>query len=102
MSDPKTFATRDVITASTGFLYTDIQNVYDILGWLLYAPGIMTHEIPEGIHAAQPVLEAQFPWLADLDLQAVTGAAREARVNAAIQAHGKTLEVFRPEMRGQF
>lgn len=62
----KSFKTLDVVSAYTGKLAGSIDGLYEVLGYLLSDPGIMTHQLPAASHAAESSLARQHPWLTEL------------------------------------
>lgn len=62
----KTFNTLDVVSTYTGRLCATIGGVYEVTGFVLNDPGIMTHQLPAASRACEPILESQHSWLNDL------------------------------------
>lgn len=60
------FPTLDVVSSTTGILVCDIGGIYAVLGHVL-GDDLMTHQLPAASFTARPHIEAQHPWLADLD-----------------------------------
>lgn len=44
---------------TTGRLHTDIDHVYEDLGWIIGEPGLMTHMLPRVVRAIEPWLREQ-------------------------------------------
>jgi len=73
--ETRVFDTLAVVSAATGVFVCDtIDQFYDVLGFVLGEPGLMTHQMPGASRAAEPHLVKQFPWLSELDPPAVSRA----------------------------
>lgn len=96
MTETKTFPTLDVVSASTGILVCDLYDMYDVLNWML-DDTLWRHQTANASRTVQPYLEAQHPWLADLNLPAGNLPRMFLRVNQILDEHGETLVVERPE-----
>jgi hypothetical protein len=96
MIETKSFPTLSVMSASTGILVCELYDMYNVLNWML-DDSLMTHQMPNASRTVQPYLEAQYPWLAELDLPA--GNIKElVRITKEIlDKHGETLLLERPE-----
>lgn len=96
MAEAKEFHIGDVLSVTTGRLVSPrhIEGVYDILNHMT-GESVYTHQIPRICQEAEPVLLAQHPFLADIEVpEAFTGEAHVKEWLAAIVAtHGETLPV---------
>lgn len=92
-------ATLDVVTVYAGIMVSDrlIGAVYDVCGWMLDDPGIMTHQLPAAATACMPALAEQHPWLADLDPPRGDLTALRTWCADLLAQHGPTLTVRRPD-----
>lgn len=99
MSEIRRFDTLDVVTVDSGVLVSDrgMDAIYDLCGWLLGDPGIMTHQLPAASRACQGPLREQFPWLAELDPPRGDIPALKAWCAALVEEHGASLDVTRPD-----
>ena len=61
-NNERTFDLGSVLTVTTGRLFTEMDNVYDILNYLSN-DNIFTHQIPRVMKAAQPYVLARYPQL---------------------------------------
>ena len=63
------FHTLDLVTVYTGVLVTTrgVKAVYELCGYILGDPGLMTHQLPAATNACKPVLREQYPWLEGLE-----------------------------------
>lgn len=63
----KVVTTAGLLSGYTGILVSTMSEVHEVLdvatGYTLF-----THQLPDAFAAAKPILEAQFPWLADLEM----------------------------------
>ena len=98
MPETREIETADIVSVYTGVLVSSrlIDAIYDVCGWLLRDPDIMTHQLPAASRACIPLLDDQFPWLADLkpprDIEAL-----RMWLGDVEHEHGKTLTVTRPD-----
>ena len=61
-NNERTFDLGSVLTVTTGRLFTEMDNVYDILNYLSN-DNIFTHQIPRVMKTAQPYVLARYPQL---------------------------------------
>jgi len=61
----KQFHLGDVLSVITGNLVSlrHVDGLYDILGFMIDAPGLMTHQIPSASLICEPVLKQRYPEL---------------------------------------
>ncbi len=61
-NNERTFDLGSVLTVTTGRLFTEMDNVYDILNYLSN-DSILIHQIPRVMKTAQPYVLARYPQL---------------------------------------
>lgn len=69
--EKKEFPLEDVLSSIYGVLLCNIGNVYKCLGWLFNDYPIYTHQIPKAGRQAQPLVEAQHPFLKEINLEGI-------------------------------
>lgn len=61
MPKQKTFKLGAVLTVSTGRLVSDVGDIYEVMGFVLGEPGIMTHELAFRAEEARELILEQCP-----------------------------------------
>lgn len=96
MTEQREFTTGAVISAATGKMCCDLDELYEILGWLV-DDTLMTHQLPAASRAVEDDLKRQHPWVADLDTSVVDRDNVRAWYADVCETHGARISVHRPE-----
>jgi hypothetical protein len=93
----KAFDLGDILSVTTGFLVSPrhIGGVYDILGFMT-GEQLFTHQLPAACRECEPLLLAQHPQLADIDIGKFEGEAHVKTWLSEMKAkYGETLPISR-------
>jgi len=87
----KVFDVGDILTAATGILVAErhMAAVYDILNWMTQG-SLFTHQLPRAAAWAEPILRAQFPWIANANMTGITPENHAARLAEFREQFGAT------------
>jgi hypothetical protein len=96
VSETREFTTGAVISAATGKMCCDLDELYDILGWLV-GESLMTHQLPGAATAVEGDLKRQHPWIAELDTDSVNRENVRAWYDGVVVVHGSRTTVARVE-----
>lgn len=89
MSKSREFPTLAVVSTVTGILLCPIEQVYQVVDWML-SEDHFTHQLPRAAEEAKPYIVFQHPWLHDLAL-VPNDPALEMQSVDILTKHGTTL-----------
>ena len=94
----QTFSTCALLTVTTGTLLVPVKDLYEILNFMT-GTSLFTHQLPRASDWAGPLLLAQHPHLAEIDLPTFVGDNDDRLLQLRVFADSlspPTLEVERP------
>lgn len=86
------FTTNVVISVTTGRLACEMDDIYEILDYLL-SESLFTHDLARAARLVTPDLEEMFPWLKDLELPEGGGEPFLNAIEALSKEHGRVLQL---------
>lgn len=90
------FPTEIVLSVVKGVLLCKIDQVYEILNWLL-DENLFTHQLPRAGRFVQPIIEKQFPWIATIDVSHINCDNCQEELKKILSANPKEVELTKIE-----